>query len=192
MEHRPTEKRRAEIVEALMRAMAQHGYERATIAKIAAEADLTPGLLHYHFRNKQQILLALLQKLVDDEVASLELSGTPREQLVALVERLLATGDSSRPDAVAAWVTISAEAIRQPEVRAEVRAALGLLAERVTAVIEAGDWSLLRPTNEIVAAFIALVQGYYSLAATARDLVPPSSAAPAARALLGALLQTEL
>lgn len=55
-----TDARRAEIVEAMLRVMARRGYARASIAAIAEEAGLTAGLVHYHFRNKQAILLLSL------------------------------------------------------------------------------------------------------------------------------------
>ncbi len=56
MERKSTDARRAEISQALLRVMAEHGYVKATISKIAEEADVTPGLIHYHFANKQAIL----------------------------------------------------------------------------------------------------------------------------------------
>src|ERR1700754_2364842 len=55
-----TETRRAEITGALLAVIARHGYEKATIQAIAAQAGLAPGLIHYHFRNKQEILVSLI------------------------------------------------------------------------------------------------------------------------------------
>ena len=40
--------------------MADRGYERASVTAIAKAAGLTPGLVHYHFHNKKEILLALV------------------------------------------------------------------------------------------------------------------------------------
>ena len=197
MDHAPTDQRRAQIVDALLVVMAQHGYAKATIAKIAAEANLNQGLLHYHFKSKQQILLALLDRLVNSELDALNaLEGSSIDILTAVIARLLGAGESARPQVVAVWVTIAAEAIRQPEVADSFREALVRLGAFLTAVIQqgqrAGELSTDRPVDEIVAAFLALVQGYFTLAATARELVPTSSAAPAARTMLQAMLQTEL
>lgn len=56
--------RRAQILDAFARVLADHGYAGATIAAIAAEADLTPGLLHHHFESKEEMLSALLDVLI--------------------------------------------------------------------------------------------------------------------------------
>ena len=50
-----TEERRQQIVEGLLRVMAERGYERASIAEIAKAAGLSPGLVHYHFTEKQEL-----------------------------------------------------------------------------------------------------------------------------------------
>ena len=60
-----TEHRRAAIVSAMLPVMAQHGYERATIQAIAREAGLTPGLIHYHFKSKQEILVSLVKAIME-------------------------------------------------------------------------------------------------------------------------------
>ena len=55
-----TEARRSEITAALLAVIARHGYEKATIQAIAAQAGLAPGLIHYHFKSKQEILVSLI------------------------------------------------------------------------------------------------------------------------------------
>ncbi len=40
--------------------MSEKGYEKASIKDIANEAGITPGLIHYYFRNKEEILTELL------------------------------------------------------------------------------------------------------------------------------------
>ena len=52
-----TDARREQIVLGLQRVMAERGYEKATVSAIAQAAGLTPGLVHYHFKNKQEMLL---------------------------------------------------------------------------------------------------------------------------------------
>jgi len=59
-----TDERRLQIMGALVKVMAKRGYDGASVADIARAARLTPGLVHYHFKNKQEILLAALRDLV--------------------------------------------------------------------------------------------------------------------------------
>ena len=67
-----TEERQAQITGALMKVMAKRGYDGASVADIAKAARLTPGLVHYHFKSKQEILLAALRDLVARHDANLE------------------------------------------------------------------------------------------------------------------------
>jgi AcrR family transcriptional regulator len=60
-----TEARRAEITGALLAVIARHGYDKATIQAIAAQAGLAPGLIHYHFKNKQEVLVSLIGALAE-------------------------------------------------------------------------------------------------------------------------------
>ena len=115
-----TEERRAQIVDGLIAVMARQGYERASVAAIAAEAHLVPGLVHYHFESKLEILLALVEVLharLRERTARL-LAGVdpedPHARLAAFLDAHVATGTGADPQAVACWVAIAAEAVREP------------------------------------------------------------------------------
>ncbi|WP_224243626.1 TetR/AcrR family transcriptional regulator [Hyalangium gracile] len=187
-----TEERRQQIVAGLLQVMAERGYERASVAEIAKAAGLSPGLVHYHFQDKQEILLTLAEQLsarVRERVASRLArvkGGGARARVDAFLDAFLATGDDADPAAVASWVTISAEAIRQPEVRAiyekVVRADLQQLEELVGAV--AGK----RRARTLAAGLFAAIQGYFVLAASVPGLVPPGSAANTVKRMAAGLL----
>jgi AcrR family transcriptional regulator len=51
---------RQRIVAAAFRSLADHGYEAATIKDIAHEAGIAPGLVHYYFETKEELLLAAI------------------------------------------------------------------------------------------------------------------------------------
>lgn len=188
-----TEERRQQIVQGLLRVMAERGYERASIAEIARAAGLSAGLVHYHFAEKQEVLLTLVEQLtsgVRERVkARLERAkGGARGQVDAFLEAFLATGEGADPASVAAWVTISAEAVRQPEVRAAyekaVRADLEQLEQLVGAVIGR------RRARAVAAGLFAAVQGYFVLAAAAPGLIPSGSAASTVKRMAAGLLDT--
>ena len=187
-----TEERRGQIVQGLLRVMAERGYERASIAEIARAAGLSAGLVHYHFTHKQEVLLALVEQLAARSAARVKARlertrGGARAQVEAFLDAFLATGEDADPDAVAAWVTISAEAVRQPEVRAAyakvVRADLGHLEELVGSVLGR------RRARAVAAGLFAAIQGYFVLAAAAPELIPPGSAAGTVKRMAAGLLE---
>ncbi|MFD0712264.1 TetR/AcrR family transcriptional regulator [Paenibacillus sp. GCM10027626] len=52
--------KREQIIDAAYKVMSAKGYEKASIKDIAQEAGIAPGLVHYYFRNKEEILTELL------------------------------------------------------------------------------------------------------------------------------------
>src|SRR5690349_11489201 len=58
------ERRRQELLAAFARVLSDHGYAGATIAAVAMEAGVAPGLVHHHFEDKAELLSALLDDLV--------------------------------------------------------------------------------------------------------------------------------
>ncbi|NVJ18142.1 TetR/AcrR family transcriptional regulator [Myxococcus sp. AM010] len=189
-----TEERRQQIVAGLLKVMSERGYERASVGEIAKAAGLGPGLVHYHFSGKQEILLTLVEQLAararQRVAARLERVKGPdaRARVEAFVEAFLATGDDAAPAAVASWVTISAEAIRQPEVQAVyeqvVRADLEHLTSLVAAVVGR------RKAPALAAGLFAAVQGYFVLAASVPGLVPAGSAASTVKRMAAGLLDS--
>lgn len=195
-----SEERRAQISGAMLEVMAEHGYGKASMPKIADAADVTQGLIHYHFDSKQAILLDVLETIVAQQMAALEdvleSGASPTEALRAVVDLFLAAGESARPSVVASWVAISAEAIRQPEVRDAFVDAMTRLRESIADAIRAGqDAGVFRLGGQSVeactAAMIATIQGYYTLAAIDRDSVPAGSAADTTWRMVSGLLDIE-
>jgi TetR/AcrR family transcriptional regulator, transcriptional repressor of bet genes len=187
-----TEERRQQIVEGLLRVMSERGYERASVQEVARAAGLSPGLVHYHFKDKQEILLTLVEQLAArarTRVAErVQRARGARGQVEAFLEAYLSTGEGADPAAVAAWVTISAEAVRQPEVRAAyaqvVRADLERLEELVAAVVGR------RRARAVAAGLFAAVQGCFVLAAAAPGLIPAGSAASTVKRMAAGLLES--
>jgi AcrR family transcriptional regulator len=56
------EKSRDRILSAAYKTIARLGYAAATIDRIAAEAGLTKGAVYWHFENKKELFLAILEK----------------------------------------------------------------------------------------------------------------------------------
>ncbi len=194
-----TEDRRRQIVAGLLAVMAKQGFEKASVAEIARAAHLTTGLIHYHFHNKQEILLVLIERLAANFRERVQhrrdqASAAPRDQLFAIGDALLAVGDDRNPAAVACWVAIGGEALRQPEVAALYGKTVSEIAREfehaVRGVLESEQRSLDH-AQAIAAAAVACAEGYFRLAATQVDLVPAGSAAESLRAMLSGLLDAQ-
>ena len=57
----PAEKRRAQLLKAAARIFGRKGYMRATTEDIARSAKLSKGALYFHFKNKEDIFLGVIQ-----------------------------------------------------------------------------------------------------------------------------------
>ncbi|MDG9671230.1 TetR/AcrR family transcriptional regulator [Hahella sp. CR1] len=178
-----TEERRMQIVNALLRVMTKKGYDGATIQAIAAEAGLTPGLIHYHFKAKREILLALVEYVVSiGETRYRRLSvdaQTPEQQLRAFVDARLALGKGADPEAVKAWVLIGAEAVRVDDVRELYCEAIAMQMKELAQLLWniAGDRLAAEEIRKLAAMVLATMEGAYQLAVTNPDSMPKNFAA---------------
>jgi TetR/AcrR family transcriptional repressor of bet genes len=193
-----TQERRAQIVAAFGRVLAAQGYQGATIAAIGREAKLAPGLVHYHFESKREVLLALVAAVVDtlrrraDE--RLAQAGTdPRKQLDAVIDAHLEADSSSEPGVVRAWAAIGAEALGDAWVREQYAQALSAaqtqLEEKVRRCLKAERRST-SGAQKIAAALLSAIEGAYRIGAAAPELLPPGFAAPMVRRMAQGLIDS--
>lgn len=191
--------RRLQIARALRAVMASRGYDGASIADVAAAAGLTAGLVHYHFESKLEILLVVLDDLFAGHLAALErelvhAGGDASRQLAAFLDLHLATGRSADPEALACWITLIGEALREPRVRDAYERATTALLVRLRAIIRDGVSAGVFRTSDpraSAAALMAAIQGYLVLAATARSQIPRSTAAASVKAMARGLLHLD-
>jgi AcrR family transcriptional regulator len=54
---------REKIIQAAYRVLIEQGYDATTIKAIAREAEVAPGLLHYYFANKDELLAEVLRSI---------------------------------------------------------------------------------------------------------------------------------
>jgi len=193
-----TDARRAQIVAGLLAAMAEHGYERASIQAIGRQAGLAPGLIHYHFKNKEEILLELVRSLAGVAQARYaELAAqaqAPEARLQAWLQARLGHGPGADPQAVAAWVMIGAEAVRQPQVREVYQAALGEELALATGLLRdclAARAKSTASAGSLAASLLAFIEGAFQLASAARGIMPEGYAAGMAQQLAQRYLDGE-
>ncbi|CAN5180406.1 TetR/AcrR family transcriptional regulator [soil metagenome] len=88
--------RRAEILAAAERIFVEHGYEGATIRKIADEVGLSSTALYMHFSEKGAILHEICREAFEQLIASnrriLAEAGTPEQHLRRMMDAFVAFG----------------------------------------------------------------------------------------------------
>jgi TetR/AcrR family transcriptional regulator, transcriptional repressor of bet genes len=187
-----TEQRKREIVQGLAEVMAERGYAKATVQAIARAAGMTPGLVHYHFRSKQEILIALIEGLAEVVRARLRAGASdPEDRLGAAIDAFVGTEAGVDAQAVACWVVVGAEAVREPVVRDLYESVMRTALSEFTAIFreamrKAGGSGAGAPAAAL--AVVAAIEGFFRLAAGAPSCVPPGAAARSIRAVADAFL----
>ncbi|PZF76663.1 transcriptional regulator BetI [Aestuariivirga litoralis] len=109
--------RRKQLVEAAIAAIHVHGFANATVARIAAQAGISSGMVHHYFKDKDELLFAtmrhLLAELRADAVARLSRSAEPRERIRAIIDACF--GDAQFDEQVfSAWLALYGNARHSP------------------------------------------------------------------------------
>jgi TetR/AcrR family transcriptional repressor of bet genes len=190
-----TVERRSQIATALLGVMAKHGYDGASIGDIAKRARVAPGIVHYHFANKLEILVEAVRALAAEherEITSAlaEISGASA-QLTAMIELHLDLKHAD-PARLSCWIQIAGEALRHAPIRAELEQSLAALAGSFRSIIERGVAArelVCADPRAAAAALTATIQGYFVVAATTTSVIPRGTAAACTLKMAEALVQ---
>ncbi len=83
------ENRKNEIIGVALKLFAQEGYHSTTLDKVAADIGVSKATLYYYFRNKEEIIRAILNRSLDRMKQTLEIKKTPlstKEKLRQFIE----------------------------------------------------------------------------------------------------------
>ncbi|MFG2916669.1 TetR/AcrR family transcriptional regulator [Kitasatospora sp. NPDC048298] len=80
---RPPRISRGEVIGTARRIVTEEGVERLTMRRLAAEIGSTPMALYHHVRNKEDLLVLLLDDYASRTLHRTELPTEPRERVVA-------------------------------------------------------------------------------------------------------------
>ena len=158
--------RREQIVRATIRCLAREGYTRLTMKKVAREAGVSQGILHYYFADKRAMLVATLTTVsrdLDRRVAAAQSRTTrdPAARLRALVRACLEVA-VRRPEFWVVFLEFWGEMVhdrRLREVNAEVYARTRRLIGRlITEGVRAGRFRAVDP-ERAAAVVLGLVEG---------------------------------
>ena len=110
------EQRREQIAQAACVVVASHGFEQATVVRIARAAGYTTGMLPHYFASKQDIILAALRLSLMRIEARLEDAGSQGQDLLAVLTEALPI-DKPRFTECAFWTAFWGQVSTDAEAR---------------------------------------------------------------------------
>ncbi len=143
-----SDSRRQELIEKSARLFRQKGYDNTTVRDIAAEVGIQSGSWFYHFKTKQDILVAIMEQGMTRSLADIEAIDIhalpPREAFRRLVaahlNTLLAPNHDFIPVLLYEWRSVDKSA------RARIIALKDryetIWDEVIAALYRSGDWAL--------------------------------------------------
>ena len=110
--------RRGELIQAAHRVFRSHGLGGLTTARICAEAGMSPGILAYYFKGKEDALFQMVRYnnriLAEEVVIRLRTAGNPWERLLAVIDGNFPDQAYDQPTA-SAWLSVCAAATTNRE-----------------------------------------------------------------------------
>lgn len=180
--------RRKELIEAAHRVFVQHGLGGMTTKRICEAAGMSPGILSYYFKGKEDVLFAMVRlnnRLLMEEVArGLHNAATRWDRLQAIVAGNFPTG-LFEPNIANAWLSVCAASATNTRYAQLQRVFYSRLRSNLASVF-AGT---LPPHRfvDVALALGGLIDGLWLRRATGEDL-PPDQATALVMAVASALL----
>ena len=172
------EREREEVKDLILNAAREiflaEGYENTSIRKIASKIEYSPGVIYLHYKDKNELLLALHDKAFECKMKALFYSvehiADPLERLKATGESYLRYGIDNRQDYELMFVlscTMEALAVKE-EFWKDGALAIGVLKENIRACIDAGYFRKDIDLDEISLLLWSHVHGLVTLHNTER------------------------
>jgi TetR/AcrR family transcriptional regulator, transcriptional repressor of bet genes len=155
--------RRQNLIEATERALARHGAGGVSVRAIAAEADVSPGLVTHHFDGVEPLMAATYKYIaasVSVELeAAVEAAGSdPRARLLAYITTYFRP-PVLEPRQLGAWLGLMGLTRSMPMVEAAHRKAYAKLRDRMSELLAACE--VKRDLRTEAMAMHALIEGLW-------------------------------
>jgi AcrR family transcriptional regulator len=131
----------AAIREATYRALCKHGYADLTIQRIADEFPKSKSLLYYHYDDKDEILIDLLESVLDQFTFDtvIDSDDSPDEQLWTLIDDFLPESPTEEQrESQIALFELRSQALSKQAYRDQFTHADRLLNDALTDILTAG------------------------------------------------------
>ena len=170
---------RPQILSTAKRLLIAHGYHGLSMRQIAEAVGVSKAALYYHFNDKEEMLLAILDAYLDEIEALIDAvagaGGDCRQQVHGLVEGILAQPTEQR-----AVIRLSSQEMSQLSAGARAsfdRAYHAKFIDKIRGILQAGmDSGELRAMDPGVATWALLGMLYpYLYPAHSGDVPPPAN-----------------
>lgn len=182
---------RRRLIEAGHLILGQRGMDAVTVKEISRTAGASPGLFHYYFDSKDELLLAVVQEAGEDLkrrlMSGVAPTGSPSEHIDGAVGFIEGVA-GSEPELFRVRYELYALALRHPVFRDDVGAQLGHIRAAIAHTL--GRWAPDRDPRSVEALSAVVLACFDGLAL--QQIAQPDVDLHAAYELLGALMHTEL
>jgi AcrR family transcriptional regulator len=131
--------RRQQIVAAATTVLGRKGYANTSLKQVASEAGIAPGLLHYYFQSKEELLVEVvaaidLQLMADWDIDTAGI-GDPMARINTGMERAVAN-TGGNPEFIRLLLDCYALALDNPNIRPRVQEMIEGFCSRIQLEIE--------------------------------------------------------
>lgn len=134
--------RREQILRSASHTIAQRGIKSLRIADVAADAGLSPGIIHYYFTNKQSLTRAAFERNFERSLARraaiLNSNEAAPQKLRSVVDAFLPDDDET-VEAWHVWAELWVEGLHDPDLQALNERAYGEWRSIISMIIRAGQ-----------------------------------------------------
>ncbi|WP_298449838.1 transcriptional regulator BetI [uncultured Marinobacter sp.] len=171
--------RRQQLIDATLSVIETHGFQGATIGKIAAASELSVGIVSHYFGGKQGLLEATMRYLLSclqQDASRLMASrpSNPRESLMAIVDANF-SGVQTHAQSAKTWLAFWTQAMHSPELmrlqRVNERRLLSNLIFHLRQLMPPG------PAQATAQTVAAMIDGFWLRAAMSEGRIEPDQAA---------------
>jgi AcrR family transcriptional regulator len=134
--------RRRQILEGLLKAVGEHGLQRCNMTDVAEAAGVSRGILHYYFKNKDEMIGALVVHLKEsylpdfqDQTKQID---DPKEQLNKSLWYPVQTFGQGGASLARVWIEFWGLAAHHPEVHQFINDAQAALRDHFLQILRAG------------------------------------------------------
>jgi len=177
---------RARLLEAAAALVREQGFEKISLEAVAARAGMTRGAIYGNFRNKEDLLLALVSARWEPLLPPFRAGANFAEHMEELAEAVIAAMPGRAAAAVGA-ASFQAYALTHPEMQARVAAGNAEVYRRMAEAVRtaAPEATLPLPADDLVRVLHALIDGLMFLHALTPDLIDADTVRAAFRVIVG-------